>query len=49
MLAPLLVASLVSCVVIMLAGWVHDTLAVTSDRGDVCPLFPASARRPGGV
>ena len=49
MLAPLLVTSLVSCVLIMLAGWVHDAFAACSDGGDVCPLFPTSARRPGGV
>jgi hypothetical protein len=49
MLAPLLVASLVGCVFIMLAGWFHDNLVTTSDGGDMCPLFPTSAQRPDGM
>jgi hypothetical protein len=43
MLATLLLGSLITCVLIMLAGWVHDGLVRDSDVGETCPLFPVSS------
>ena len=45
MLAPLLVTSLVTCVLIMLAGWVRDRVEGESDVGATCPLFPVLSGR----
>jgi hypothetical protein len=49
MLAPLLLASLITSVLIMLAGWVHDRIAGASDVGASCPLYPAASRRSRGA
>jgi hypothetical protein len=45
MLAPLLIASLATCVLMMLVGWVHDSLGGQTDVGETCPLFPISPVR----
>jgi hypothetical protein len=49
MLAPLIVAPLAIGILIMLAGWIHDSVASRADVGEECPFFPASARRSRGV
>ncbi len=41
MLATLLFALLITGVLMMLAGWVHDRIASESEVGASCPLFPA--------
>jgi hypothetical protein len=49
MLAPLLVASLVICVLVMLAGWAQDQITAASDQRDHCPLFSPTVRSPRGA
>ena len=46
MLAPLLIASLTACVLVMMAGWARDQFGRQVDTGAACPLFPMSPRRP---
>lgn len=49
MLAPLLIASLATCMLIMLLGWVPDGLDPGSDVGAACPLFPMGSSDASGV
>ena len=49
MLAPLLLAALISCLLIMLMGWVRDIVRSDTDAGDTCPLFPPSPNRMHGA
>ena len=46
MLAPLLIASLVACLLLMLVGWALDNVGRPSDVGASCPFFPITPRRP---
>jgi hypothetical protein len=45
MLAPLLIASLTTCVLVMMAGWARDQFGGPVDTGAACPLFPVSTRQ----
>jgi hypothetical protein len=49
MLAPLIVAPLAVGILIMLAGWIHDSVLSRVDKVEEYPFFPASARRSRGV
>jgi hypothetical protein len=40
MLAPLLIASLATCMLMMLLGWVFDSFDARSDVSAACHVFP---------
>ena len=49
MLAPLLIASLVTSMLMMLLGWVFDAVDAASDVGAACPWFPMGPSDASGV
>jgi hypothetical protein len=55
MLAPLIVAPLIACTLLLLAGWIYDSAVGQVGDGASCPLFPESSghslgkRRPWGI